>query len=112
MSESQTCATVVKMSISRTIIAVRSITPGSAVQSDEKYASPAARTGDCRGGCVSRPAGLDHDVESDPVAQLEQEFGQVVPRRVRDLLRSERGRRCQSFVIDVDRDNAAVLCTA
>ena len=82
------------------------------MQSDEEHTPPAARTGNRRGGCVRRPACLDHDVESDSIAQLEQELGEVVPRRIRDLLGSERGGSCQPLVVDVDRDDAAVLRTA
>ena len=81
MSESQTCATVVTMSTSRRIIGVRSIAPGRAVQADEEHPSSAARAGDRRGGRVRRAARLDHDVEADAVAELEQQLGQVVARR-------------------------------
>ena len=80
-----------------------------AVQADEQHASAAARARDRRGRRVRRAARLDHDVESDAVAELEQELGEVVAgRRSTASLRSERRRRGQPLGVDVDRDDASV----
>ena len=108
MSESQTWATVVKMSTSRTIIAREVELARRAVQADEEHAAAAARAGDRRGRREGRAAGLDHDVESDAVGELEQQLGEVAAGRRRRLVRTERGRRRQPVGVDVDRDDAPV----
>ena len=78
------------------------------MQADEEHASPAARPGNRSGGCVGRAAGLDDDIESDTVAEFEQQLGQVVSGRVCGLLSPER--RCcgQPLVVDVYCDDTSV----
>ena len=108
MSESQTWATVVKTSTSRRIIGVRSSSRGGAVQADEQHPSSAPRAGDRRRRRVRRAARLDHDVEADAVAELEQQLGEISAGGVRGLVRAERRRGGQPLVVDVDRDDLAL----
>ena len=109
MSESQTWATDVKMSTSRTIIRVRSISRGAACKPTRSTRPPRRTPTRRRRGRVRSAARLDHDVEADAVAELAAgALARSWPVASTASCGTERRRSGQSLGVDVDRDNASV----